>query len=47
MVFFRTGCRFRLWFLNRQLNRQLESESATGAKSVMLGYGRLEQVGLG
>ena len=32
------GCRFRLLFLNRQLNRQLESESATGAK---LGYVRL------
>ena len=29
------GCRFRLCFLNRQLNRQLESESATGAK---IGY---------
>ena len=32
------GCRFRLWFLNRQLNRQLESESATGAK---IGYVRI------
>ena len=30
-----SGCRFGLWFLNRQLNRQLESESATGAK---IGY---------
>ena len=27
-----TSCRFGLWFLNRQLNRQLESELATGAK---------------
>ena len=42
-VFFRignpqlvAGCRFRLNFLNRQLNWQLESESATGAKC----YGR-------
>ena len=32
------GCRFSLWFLNRQLNRQLESESATGAK---IGYVRI------
>ena len=40
MIFFsnRQGCRFRLWFLNRQLNRQLESESATGGK---IGYVRI------
>ena len=35
------GCRFRLWFLNRQLNRQLESESVTRAKigNVSVGWG--------
>ena len=34
MIFFEFG----LWFLNRQLNRKLESESATGAK---IGYVRV------
>ena len=44
------GCRFGVYFLNRQLNWQLESESATGAK---IGYVRvggrlgLDRVGLG
>ena len=37
------GCRFGLGFLNRQLNRQLESESATGAKigCVRVGHNRV------